>query len=293
MKQTFDVTGMTCSACSANVERSVKKLDGICEVNVNLLANKMTVEYDEAVLNDDKIASAVIGAAVHGKKPQQKSSSDSAAAPDNAQQEIEGMKQRLKISAVFFLPLIYISMGHMLGLPVPAFMQGHSGAIAFAMTQFLLTLPIMYINRKFYFVGFKALFHRSPNMDSLIAIGSSAAVIYGVFAIYRIGYGLGVGDMELVARYHMDLYFESAATILTLITLGKFFEARSKGKTGEAIAKLIDLAPKTATVIKNGIEIETAVSDIQKGDIILVRPGQSIAVDGVIIEGSSFVNTFL
>lgn len=294
MKQTFDVTGMTCSACSANVERSVKKLDGICEVNVNLLANKMTVEYDEAVLNDDKIASAVIaagyGAAVHGKKPQQKSSSDSAAAPDNAQQEIEGMKQRLKVSAVFFLPLIYISMGHMLGLPVPAFMQGHSGAIAFAMTQFLLTLPIMYINRKFYFVGFKALFHRSPNMDSLIAIGSSAAVIYGVFAIYRIGYGLGVGDMELVARYHMDLYFESAATILTLITLGKFFEARSKGKTGEAIAKLIDLAPKTATVIKNGIEIETAVSDIQKGDIILVRPGQSIAVDGVIIEGSSSVD---
>lgn len=284
---------MTCSACSANVERSVKKLDGINSVNVNLLANKMTVEYDESRTNDEKIAAAVIaagyGAAVHGKNPQQKSG-ESASAQSTSQQEIAGMKQRLKISAIFFLPLMYVTMGHMIGLPLPQFMTGHSGAIAFAMTQFLLTLPIMYINRKFYFVGFKALFHRSPNMDSLIAIGSSAAVIYGVFAIYRIGYGLGTGDMQLVERYHMDLYFESAAMILVLITLGKFFEARSKGKTGEAIAKLIDLAPKTATVIKNGAEIETAVSDIQKGDIILVRPGQSIAVDGIIVEGSSSID---
>ncbi len=292
MKQTFDVTGMTCSACSANVERSVKKLDGTISVNVNLLANKMTVEYDENRLNDEKIAAAVIaagyGAGVHGKKSAPKSSDSSPA--DTARQEIEGMKLRLKTSAIFFLPLMYLTMGHMIGLPLPEFMTGHSGAIAFAMTQFLLTLPIMYINRKFYFVGFKALFHRSPNMDSLIAISSSAAVIYGVFAIYRIGYGLGIGDMKLVERYHMDLYFESAAMILVLITLGKFFEARSKGKTGEAIAMLIDLAPKTASVIKNGVEVETAVSDIQKGDIIIVRPGQSIAVDGVIVEGSSSVD---
>ena len=293
MKQTFDVTGMTCSACSANVERAVKKLNGIGEVNVNLLANRMVTEYDESLLNDSAIIAAVTaagyGAAVHGQKTVAASSATEATA-SAAEEELASMRRRLILSLIFFLPLFYISMGHMMGLPIPQFMQGHSGALAFAFTQFLLTLPVMYINRKFFQVGFKTLLHGAPNMDSLIAIGSSAAVVYGVFAIYRIGHGFGIGDMELVARYHMDLYFESAATILTLITVGKFLETRSKGKTGEAIAKLLDLAPKTAIVVRGGVELEIPVADVVKGDIVVVRPGQSIAVDGVIVEGSSAVD---
>ena len=294
MKQTFDVTGMTCSACSANVERAVKKLNGISDVNVNLLANRMTAEYDESLLNDGAIIAAVTaagyGAAVHGQNNPSKASSATEATTSAAEEELASMRHRLILSVIFFLPLFYISMGHMMGLPIPQFMQGHSGALAFAFTQFLLTLPIMYINRKFFQVGFKTLLHGAPNMDSLIAIGSTAAVVYGVFAIYRIGHGFGTGDMELVARYHMDLYFESAATILTLITVGKFLETRSKGKTGEAIAKLLDLAPKTAIVVRGGVEQEIPVADVVKGDIVVVRPGQSIAVDGVIVEGSSAID---
>lgn len=287
MKQTFDITGMSCSACSANVEKAVNRLNGIKSASVNLLANKLSAEYDAAAINEDAIIAAVTaagyGASVHGEKTATPQQGDS-------QNELFDMKHRLIISFAFLIPLMYVSMGHMIGLPLPQFMAGHSGAIAFAMTQLLLTLPIMFVNRKFYQVGFKTLWHRAPNMDTLIAIGSSAAVVYGVFAIYRIGYGLGTGDMALVSRYHMDLYFESAATILALITLGKFLETRSKGKTSEAIAKLINLAPKTAMVIKNGVETEVLVSQLQKGDIIIVKPGQSIAVDGVIVEGSSSVD---
>ncbi|WMJ82553.1 heavy metal translocating P-type ATPase [Oscillospiraceae bacterium LTW-04] len=291
MKQSFTVTGMTCSACSANVERSVKKLEGVQSVNVNLLANKMTVEYQPDKVNDPDIVAAVTAAgygastgdtSVQGAEKQSEKSL--------LQQQLAEMKHRLIVSFIFFVPLMYISMGHMMGVPLPPFMVGMQNAIAYAMTQLLLTLPVLYVNRKFFQVGFKTLWHRAPNMDSLIAIGSTAAVVYGVFAIYRIGYGLGVGDMGLVMRYHSDLYFESAATILTLITLGKYLETRSKGKTSEAIAKLIDLAPKTATVIKDGVEREIPVAEVRQGDILVVRPGQSIAVDGVIVEGSSAVD---
>jgi len=289
MKQTFDITGMTCSACSANVERAVKKLDGIETVNVNLLANRMTAEYDEQKLDDSVIVGAVIaagyGASVKGEQKVQSKAENTV-----MEDETKGMLLRLKLSALFFIPLFYISMGSMMGLPLPGFMQGYEGALAFAFTQFLLTLPVMYINRKFFQVGFKTLLHGAPNMDSLIAIGSSASVIYGIFAIYRIGHGLAAGDTALVHQYHMDLYFESAAMILTLITVGKYLEARSKGKTGEAIAKLLDLAPKTATVMRGGAEVEIPVADLKKGDIVVVRPGQSIAVDGVIVEGSSAVD---
>lgn len=291
MKQTFNVTGMTCSACSANVERAVKKLDGIESVNVNLLANKMTVEYEPDKLNDTAIVAAVTAAgygASNGDIPAQSAANSSE--KSLMQQQLDEMRQRLIVSFIFFVPLMYISMGHMVHLPLPAFMSGMKNAVSYGMTQFLLTLPVVYVNRKFFQVGFKTLWHRAPNMDSLIAIGSTAAVVYGIFAIYRMGYGLGVDDMDLVMRYHKDLYFESAATILTLITLGKFLETRSKGKTSEAIAKLIDLAPKTATVIKNGVEVEIPVADVKKGDILVVRPGQSIAVDGVIVEGSSAVD---
>ncbi len=291
MKQTFSVTGMTCSACSANVERAVKKLDGVQAVNVSLLANKMTVEYEPEKLSDPAIVAAVT-AVGYGASTGDASAQGAAKQSEKSlvQQQLAEMKQRLIVSFIFFVPLMYITMGHMVDLPLPLFMTGAKNAIAYAMTQLLLTLPVLYVNRKFFQVGFKTLWHRAPNMDSLIAIGSTAAVVYGVFAIYRMGYGLGTGDMDLVMRYHKDLYFESAATILTLITLGKFLETRSKGKTSEAIAKLIDLAPKTATVVKDGVEREIPVSEVRQGDILVVRPGQSIAVDGIIVEGSSAVD---
>ena len=175
-------------------------------------------------------------------------------------------------------------------MPLPSWLSGMENVLSFAFLQFLLTLPIVYVNRKYYIVGFKALFRKSPNMDSLIAIGSTAAILYGIYAIFRIGYGLGHVDMEIVHSYSMDLYFESAATILTLITLGKYLETRSKGKTSEAISKLMDLAPKTALVLKEGKEIETPIEDIVLGDIVIVKPGQTILVDGIVIEGNSSVD---
>lgn len=291
MTQKFSVTGMTCSSCSAHVEKAVRKLPGVEQVNVNLLSNSMTVDYTEEQVDSPTIIQAVVDAGYGASLFVKAAEKRPAAQPvDTVQEQLTSMKNRLIISFAFFIPLMYISMGHMAGLPLPSFLTGHQNAIAFAMTQFLLTLPVMYVNRKYYQVGFKTLFRGSPNMDSLIAIGSIAAVVYGIFAIYRIGYGLGVGDMDLVARYHMDLYFESAATILTLITLGKYLETRSKGKTSEAIAKLMDLAPKTATVLRDGNEVEIPVEDVAIGDIVVVRPGQSIPVDGVITEGNSSVD---
>ena len=288
MKQTFQVTGMTCSACSAHVEKAVAKVEGVNGVNVNLLANNMQVNYDESAVTPDAIIRAVVdsgdGASLPGKRlaPEAKT--------DVMGEELKGMKHRLIWSFVFLLPLFYISMGHMMGAPLPGFLLGMENAMSFAFVQFLLTLPIMYLNDKYYKVGFKTLFRGAPNMDSLIAVGSIAAVIYGVFAIFQIGWGLGHGDMALVARYHMDLYFESAGMILTLITLGKFLETRSKGKTSEAITRLMDLAPKTASVIRNGVEAELPVEEVVVGDRIVVRPGQSIPVDGVIVEGASAVD---
>ena len=291
MKQTFNVTGMTCSACSAHVEKAVGKVEGVSAVSVNLLSNSMQVTYDESSVTPEGIIAAVTASGYGASLPRKAGSK--AAAPrreDSMAEEIKGMKHRLIWSFVFLIPLFYISMGHMMGAPLPGFLVGMENALAFAFTQLLLTLPIMYLNDKYYKVGFKTLFHGAPNMDSLIAVGSIAAVIYGVFAIYQIGWGLGHGDMTLVGKYHMDLYFESAGMILTLITLGKFLETRSKGKTGEAITRLMDLAPKTASVLRDGVETEIPVEDVQVGDRIIVRPGQSVPVDGVIVEGASAVD---
>ncbi len=289
-KQKFNITGMTCSACSAHVEKAVNRLEGVKTASVNLLANSMTAEFDEGVLSAEDIIQAVIQSGYGASLPQ--SAGDKAAAPkeDGMAQELAGMKRRMVWSFAFLIPLFYISMGHMMGAPLPAFLVGHENAVAFGLTQLLLTLPIMYLNDKYYKVGFKTLWNRAPNMDSLIAVGSAAAVVYGVFAIYQMGWGLGHGDMELVAKYHMDLYFESAGMILTLITLGKFLETRSKGKTGEAISRLMDLAPKTAHVVREGVETEIPVEEVQVGDRVVVRPGQSIPVDGVIVEGQSAVD---
>lgn len=292
MQQKFSVTGMTCSACSANVERSVRKLDGICSVNVNLLSNSMNVEYDETVIDKNKIIDAVRSAG-YGASDYVSTLSGKVTFTDKVnpvERDQKEMKQRLIVSFLFLIPLLYITMGHMLGIPIPMGFMGEENAITYAMTQLLLTVPILYVNRKYYQMGFKTLFHLAPNMDSLIAIGSAAAVLYGIFSIYRIGYGLGHEDMELVMRYLHELYFESAGTILTLITLGKYLEARSKGKTSDAIRKLIDLAPKTATVLRYGSELAIMVEDVVEGDIIIVRPGQSIPVDGVIIEGSTAID---
>ena len=221
MKQKFHVTGMTCSACSSRVEKSVSKLNGLESVSVNLLTNSMQVEYDASVISDGDIIEAVehagYGASVQAHN--QKKQAANEPKKNVMEDELKNMKVRLLGSFLFLIPLMYISMGHMWGAPLPAFLSGHAGAIAFGLTQFLLCLPIIYVNRNYFIKGFQTLAHRAPNMDSLIAIGSTAAVVYGVFAIYRMAYGMGMGDMDLVARYHMDLYFESAATILALLKL--------------------------------------------------------------------------
>ena len=288
MKQKFDVSGMTCSACSAHVEKSVNQLAGILSVNVNLLQNSMMVEYEGQKLTEEDIIKAVeqggYGAKVHG-------SEKAAVSGENiAQAEMDSMKKRLIWSFIFLVPLFYISMGHMMGMPLPSILLGHENMMSFALTQLFLTLPILYLNRKYFSVGFKALWNRSPNMDSLIALGSSAAFIYSVIAIYAMGYYMGHGNMEMAHQYGMEFYFESSGMILTLITVGKYMETRSKGKTSEAITKLLDLAPKKATVLKDGQEIEISIEEVQKGDIIIVRPGQSIPVDGIIIEGFSAID---
>ncbi len=300
MNQKFNVTGMTCSACSARVEKGVKKVNGVQVVNVNLLTNSMAVEYDDTITDNAKIIQAVAeagyGASLFVRGAIARAKAEKAVNP--MENEMKEMKYRLVISFVFWFPLMYLAMHHMLkewiGLPVPGFIKaafhGPENGITFAFTQLLLLLPIVYVNRKYFQVGFKTLVKRSPNMDSLIAIGSTAAIAYGVFAIFKIGYGLGHGDMHTVDHYLMDLYFESAGTILALITLGKFLETRSKGKTSEAIRKLMDLAPKTAFVIRNGQEAEIPVEDVVIDDLVLVRPGQSIPVDGIIVEGSSAVD---
>ena len=290
MKQKFDVTGMTCSACSAHVEKAVCKLEGVRTVQVNLLSNSMQVEYDEGVLSAEGISSAVGQAGYAARPAGAQKTAAAAVREDPMAGELESMKRRMAASFCFLLPLFYISMGHMLGAPLPGFLLGRENAFAFAFVQLLLTLPILYINDKYFKVGFKTLFKGAPNMDTLIAVGSSAAVVYGIFAIFQIGFGLGHGDWAKVEKYHMDLYFESAGMILTLITLGKFLETRSKGKTGEAISRLMDLAPKTARVLQDGQEVEVPVEEVQAGDLLVVRPGQSIPVDGVVVEGRSSVD---
>ncbi len=289
--QKFNVTGMTCSACSARIEKNMNKTEGIKDTNVNLLSNSMVVKYDDSVISENDIIKIVQNTGydanlAEGKRVTDKSQS---AKPD-AEIEFKEMKQRLIVSFIFSIPLLYIAMGHMLNMPLPSIFYGMENALTFAFTQFLLCLPVMIINKKYYIVGYKTLFKGSPNMDSLIAIGTSAAFAYGVYAIYKIGYGLGHMDMDLVMQYSMDLYFESAAIVLALITLGKFFEARAKGRTSDAIKKLIDLSPKTALVERNGIEEEIPVEEVVKGDIIIVKPGQSVPVDGVITFGTTSID---
>ena len=305
MKERFDVTGMTCSACSSHVEKSVSKLTGVENVSVNLLTNSMQVEFDENKLDTAGIIKAVEdagygaevkdGHAKSGTKTSGQSDSQENRGLSAVEQNVKNMKKRLIVSLIFWIPLMYVSMGHMiyqwLNIPMPPFtmnfLHGNENAITYAFTQFLLLLPILIANQKYFKNGFKTLWHRSPNMDSLIAIGAGAAILYGIFAIYRIGYAMGHGDMMVVHQYAHDLYFESAGTILTLITIGKYLETKSKGKTSEAITKLLNLAPKTVTVVRDGVEQVVDAADVEKGEIFLVKPGESVAVDGIVLEGKS------
>lgn len=290
-KEKYNITGMSCAACSAKVERVVGKLEGVENVSVNLLTNSMQVEYKEDKLSSNdiikNIADAGYGASLATDSKQKKEEKSIKKTNDDA---IASMKFRLKVSIVFLVILMYFSMGSMIGLPLPKFLSGEGNPVGFALTQLLLVLPVMYVNRKYYISGFKSLFHLSPNMDTLIAVGSGAAFTYGVIAIYVMGYALNNSDMHTVTEYRMNLYFESVSMILTLITLGKFFETGSKARTTDAISKLIDLSPKRANVLRDGVEENILTEDVVVGDIVIVRPGESIPVDGMIIEGSTSVD---
>ena len=324
MKERYHISGMTCSACSAHVERAANKLEGVEKASVNLLTETMEIEYDESKVQRDGIIRAVENAG-YGAEPltaggraqggdtqsgasadsearrtaDRRSSADRSSVQKKAEREARAMKWRLGISIAFLLPLMYVAMFHMyhewFGLPIPPFvhryLHGTENAMTYAMTQFILLLPILYVNRKFFSVGFKTLGHLAPNMDSLIALGASAAIGYGIFAMYRISYALGHADMAVVEQYSHDLYFESAGMILTLITVGKYLESRSKGKTSEAITKLMDLSPKTAIrLTADGREEEIPTEALRAGDVFLVKPGSLIPVDGTVLEGTSSVD---
>ena len=296
-KETYDITGMSCAACSARIEKGISGMEGMQQCSVNLLKNSMTVSYDEAELDSGKIIHQVedigYGASLHqtqGSKTTGASGRGKNGATDAAAEAAKQMKQRLIVSLVFTIPLFYISMGHMAGWPLPPWLLGARNHMIFAFTQFLLVLPVLIAGGHYFKNGLRNLWHRSPNMDSLIALGSGAAFVYGIYAIYKIAWGFSIEDMDMVETFGMNLYFESSAMILTLITLGKFMEARAKSKTSEAITKLMDLAPKTAKVLRNGQEEEISVDDVQNGDILVVRDGDTVPVDGKITEGFASVD---
>lgn len=296
-KEKYNVTGMTCAACQANVTRCVQKLDGVEEVNVNLLSGQMTVDYDETKLDSAAIAQAVEGIGYGASSADAPSDTKSGGfrsewevRQSRAREEQHSMKVRLVASIVLLIPLMYVAMGSMMGLPVPGILTGMENAMISALTQLILTVPILVLNRKFYKVGLKALVKRAPNMDSLVAIGSGASLVYGLFAMYRMAWGFGHQDMAVVHEYAHALYFESSAMILALVTVGKYLEARSRSKTSDALGKLVDLAPKTAVIIKNGQEMTVPAEQVAAGDIVVIRPGESIPVDGVVTEGAGYVD---
>ncbi len=286
MKVKFQVTGMTCAACSARVEKVTKQVKGVTDAEVNLLAGTMIAQVEsEAVC--PAICAAVSNAgygASYGER--------NAIAPKEGlkKDELKEMKLRIIVSGIFLCVLMYLTMGHMVGLPTLPIFHGRENMLLFALVQFLLTLPAVLLNRVYYTRGLKALWNRAPNMDSLIAVGSGAALIYGVIALLRMAYAMGHGQWDVVELYGNNLYFESAATILTLITLGKFLETRAKGKTGDAIRQLMDLAPKTATVRRNGEELEIPAEQVQVGDVVIVRSGGRIPVDGTVLKGRASVD---
>ncbi|MEZ7866472.1 MAG: heavy metal translocating P-type ATPase [Paludibacteraceae bacterium] len=285
----FDVTGMTCSACVAHVEKSVRKLNGVEDVTVNLLTNSMSVNYDQNSLSALNIIESVQDAG-YDAYLKAETPSDNDLKVNHAENEQLAMKKRVVLSFIFLIPLLYISMGNMLHFPLPAFLAGEKSALSFALTQLLLTVPVYIINRKFFSNGFRSLWKLAPTMDTLVAIGSSAALLYGIFAVFRIFNASLNNDSGIIHHYLHDLFFESGATILTLITLGKYFEARSKRQTSDALTKLINSAPQTASVIRDKKEIEIPVEEVVSGDLISIRPGEKIPVDGIVESGFSSVD---
>lgn len=282
--QRFEVTGMSCAACSAHVEKAVAAVPGVAGVSVSLLTNSMQVEYEADPVPEDVIA-AVEGAGYGAAVAEE---ADADALEDT---ETPKLKRRLLTSLCFLVPLMYLSMGHMIGLPLPPFMDGGGwDALWFGLAQLALTLPVCWINRAFFISGWKGVRSLSPGMDTLVAMGAGAALVYGVFAIFMIGGGIAAGNEEQIMQFRHDLYFESAAMILTLITVGKMLEAYSKGKTTSALKSLMQLAPPTACVLREEGELTIPVEQVRVGDIFLVRPGESIPVDGTVLEGESSVN---
>ena len=288
MKMKFWVTGMTCAACSARVEKVSAAVAGVSNVEVNLLSGTMTLEAESADLSA-KVEKAVrdAGYGISSDDPKKQKSDRR---PDTAGDALKEMKKRIIGSAVFLVVLMYFTMGHMVGLPLPHWYHGTQNAMVAALLQFLLTLPAVYLNRVYFSRGLKALWHRAPNMDSLIAVGSGAALVYGVAVLFRMAAALGAGDLQTVETLSGSLYFESAAMILTLVTLGKFLETRAKGKTGDAIRRLMDLRPQVAAVRRGDAVVEIPVEEVVPGDVVVVRSGGSIPVDGTVVSGRAAVD---
>ena len=279
MKLKFDVTGMTCAACSARVEKVTAAVAGVEKVEVNLLAGSMVVEAGDGSVQaaiETAVRNAGYGASLAGQKKKEEAPKED---------PLKRMRTRIVWSAVCLVVLMYFTMGHMIGLPVPGWYHGVENAMIAALLQAILTLPVIILNRSYFTRGLKALWHRAPNMDSLIAVGSGASLVYGVAVLFLMADAMGEGRWDAVKDYSGDLYFESAAMILALVTLGKFLETRAKGRTGDAIRQLMDLRPKTATVLRDGIQAEIPVEEVKVGDILVVRSGGSIPVDGRIVKG--------
>lgn len=283
MKKKFDVKGMTCAACQAHVEKAVNKLDGIEVCNVSLLTNSMEVTFDENKVTVDKIEEAVNKEGYEANVKDKKEAKTS----NNTKKDGKDFELiKLIVSFVFLFLLMYVSMGSMIGLPLPQFLDGEENALSFAFTQFILTIPTLIIYSRYFKNGFKRLIKLSPNMDTLIALGSTASIVYGIFSIYMIGYGLGHQELTIVHEYMHNLYFESASMILTLVSLGKYLEGLSKKKTTKAIEKLVNLSPKKAVVLIDGKEVEVPVEEVELNSTVIVKKGDLVPVDGEIIGGS-------
>ena len=295
MRETFDITGMTCAACSSRVQKAAGEVPGVACANVNLLKNSMELDYDGSPETAAAVVEAIeksgygaarrapAGEKGHGVAPAERPGAA-------AEKAIREKRNQLIVSAVFSVPLFYVAMGPMFGWPQPPALAGETNLVALGLTQLLLCAPILFVNRHYFITGFKTLAHRAPNMDSLIALGSAASAAWSIAQLYRMAWAAGAGDMATLHSAAHSLYFDSAGMILTLITLGKFFEARAKGRTTDAITALMDLAPKMATVVRDGEEVEVPTEDVRVGERVIVRAGESVPVDGVVVEGAAAVD---
>ena len=288
-KETYNITGMSCASCSAAVTRAVEKLEGAKDVNVNLMQNKMTLELSDG-LTDEMVIKAVEDAGYGASVKKDIKSDSSKNQTDVAGDYATELKLRAIVSFIFMVPLMYFGMGGMFNAPFPKAFMGDGGKLLLALTELLLVLPIIFTGRKFFISGFKHLFKRNPNMDTLIAIGSGTSFLYSIYSLYMIAYFISIGDVKSSMPFGMNLYFDTAGTILTLITLGKYLEARSKKKTTEAISKLVNLIPDKAVILRDGVESEVLVSEVVAGDIVVVKAGETVPVDGVIVNGSGAVD---